>query len=460
MNKNRSLLLTMIIVVSICFIATNNPYQVYSIENDIHNEESMKIILQAPEFTSVIRTPNTNIILLSGTSDNPYSPTLAIISTRDVAIIEEYTQLGTNLISKRPLNVTSIFALSFPFMIEYLDNDDNGIFDFTPPEAGNSTVQNNYKYNDFNIKGVNLKIVNWEKSIIRKSNSITIFLNATNVPYSGFFGILRDDVVEKISISLTLTKDEINTIQEYKVPVIETKRTSTFSTTLKSPPGNKYETFRTKESIISWKINHYIEGWDFVSRNTKLFFGINSLSGEIITPSMKILSEQLFKETRVGTEFLPNNNDYGDRYYQENGTIIKNALIQEKLQFANGFRTFLTYSWLDTYETNQGTFTTDYQINRVDPILGRRITILNYDISIIGFIQQGGFNYNSDMNPNNSFILHDPKIDLSIYHPIIEEFYYQINNFLVNMNLAFFVTTTALLFIVTFSLRRKTSKRN
>lgn len=456
MTKSRSLLLSIIIVTSIWFTTIDTPTKALSIENNFLIEDSIEFILQAPESTSILSTPNNKIVLLTGSAVNPFSPTLAIMSTRDVAIIEEYTQSGTNLISKNPLNVTSIFALSFPLLIEYLDTNNNSIFDFVPPETENATIQDRYKFNDFNIKGVNLRNVNWETSVIRELNSVTIFINATNVPYSGFFGILREDVVEEISISLTLTKEETNNIQEYRVPIIETKRSTTTSNTMVNQPVTRFETFNAEESVLSWKINHYIEGWDFASRNTKLFFGINSLSGEIFNPANKILNEQLFRQSRVGTELLPNSIDYGNRYNQENGTIIKNALIQDRLQFANAFRNFLNYTWIQTYETSQGTFTTDYQINRIDPYLGLAYNAQNRDIRVLGFFQQGGFTYKADYDSNNSYILHDPKIDLSIYQPLIEEIYYQINNFLENLNLIFFVTTTALLFAVIVRLKKNT----
>ncbi|MDG6224544.1 MAG: hypothetical protein QCI82_03425 [Candidatus Thermoplasmatota archaeon] len=284
-------------------------------------EKRIENVLGGGDFIGIHNEDNDAMIgLLYGTEENPNHVYVISIFTRYLGVADIYDEDGDLLRSGKPIPVKTLYAQRFDTIYEFDDRDGDGIWD--------SRRSSGHQGNDSDIntiepvfKKVPLR-TGWTPSNTKKTDNGNgsveweVTLTAQDLGYKGpLMGLPvdRQNKLEKVELTFHLYAQR-NNVAVDDVPVyrVEVSRSNgDWSMGDVSEEGNR--TYSGSRVSADVKYDHYIEGWDFHSRN--------------INRSLMLSTEILFLTaiSPKATEHL--RNQYWERFGEADGSAsyITNA---------------------------------------------------------------------------------------------------------------------------------------
>lgn len=342
--------------------------------------------------------------VLYGNESNPNFITLFADYKRYLGGAEIYDNQD-NFIRKIGIPIQTILAQKFEFMFEFYDMNHNGLFEFyrSMDENGLQIIPI-----DMPIKALSLnKSWKLEKEpeievIDDKTMNVNFTLSITNVLYDKIWtgygfreGVSEDGNVSKIAFifHITIKIESYNLIVPwYKVNVANgNERVVTHSEQIEN------RNYTGKAINATFKYDHYIEGWDFASKDSKLALETKILAGNFISkPVAKWLRKQ-FGNWEV--KYLMDGK-YKVICDEKNLTPILSPIkiTRDKIHFEDNWYRIGSLMWASNVTVDGKEETMVFQVHFVN-----RTSWIHAGNIFAGLSIRGGFIY-----PAGNKIFHDP----------------------------------------------------
>jgi len=214
---------------------------------------------------------NTLFGVVYGNSTNPNCVSVFSITTRIVGVADVYGEKGAKIADDMPIEIQSISALKMLYIIEWKDENSDGVCNFRRFSEG----LNNTSILGFErvYKGVDLNGC-WSISSVQESYSnnerIWVFsIYRENLTYRQINNSVFEDRLERVQFNFAI-KVSLNNVKGMNYPtykVLVSKRLGDFHVDTVEKTGSA--NYTGKELAFSSKVDNIIEGWDYDISNEK-----------------------------------------------------------------------------------------------------------------------------------------------------------------------------------------------
>lgn len=354
-----------------------------------------------------IRLRDIGFWVLYGNETNLNWITMFTEYTRYFGRAEVYDNQGYFL-AKRGIPLFTMLGQQFKFMFEFNDTDGNEVFNFRRNMGDNDT---NINATDTVYKILSLKRT-WNMTELTNTTldndtaRIDFKLTATNLLYNGVNdtggyrlrdfrpGNENDGKLEKIELYFHITIK----IQNCFVPDVPWYNVTVDAGNHNAVTHSEWlrnENYTGKEVNCSFKYDHHIQGWDFVSNNSKLALETVVLAGDATPRKVNMWLRHQFGHCK-------------GKYDTENGTQDNNGTEPEKPQKLT--RDYIEFND-DWCRTGRLVWESNVSVDGVNETMlfqvhgGKRVNWTHAGNTFDGFWLFGAFIY-----PSGDNISHDPEL--------------------------------------------------
>ena len=328
---------------------------------------------------------------------------------------------GNIIYNQIPIKVYSVYGIQLRWLLEFNDQNNNGIFDHERKDL-DPTKTNNI-YNDTVYKWSHLKTA-WtrtpvDRTVTNTSITYKFNLSAENLPINSVFG--NAGTLDKIQFNFKLKAylEEVNGKTYPRYEVIVDRDTTTGDWRIVSSTRIEDGNYTGKVMKYSVKVDHIIEGWDFAHINTNPGLALETV-GIIGT----YLSEGFMKWARAQYCQCYNNSDSKINMNTETDTS-KVTYNEDNLALGRSMRLKSPRISVEDKWTKVGylTWVTDVNVTRSGNTTQENmyfqvqgaVRLINdnpgaRDGLFIGWIYLGAFSY-----PGGEKIVHDPEVGGEAY---------------------------------------------
>ncbi len=393
-------------------------------------EEKIETVLGGGNFIGLHNSDNDAMIgLLYGTDENPNNVYIVSIYTRYLGTADVYDDDGNMIAKDHPIPVRTLYAQKFDKIYEFDDVNDDGIWDSRRVSIDPNTDDDNDTSFEVNIhepvyKKVNLR-TSWERSEVtteeldNRTVEWTVSLTASNLSYRGpLFGfkVDRSNVLEEVTLTFHLWVTPKDAVKE-GVPVYEVTVSGKNEANYQVEESKYLEnrTYAGKSIDASAKFDHYIEGWDFNTRNDNpcLLMSTEILFANGMSPVATQWVRNQFANRLGGNGSVGYETDEGEEVLDEadatradgeddviDDDVEKPKLIKKnRLHFNDNWQKVGRMTWVSDVEVDGEEDEMHFQVFHARRFSGLTGKGAGYS----GFAVIGGFAY-----PGGDKIFHDP----------------------------------------------------
>ncbi|MEM2899740.1 MAG: hypothetical protein QXT63_03025 [Thermoplasmata archaeon] len=350
-----------------------------------------------------------------GNNTNPNCVSVFSITTRIVGVADVYGEKGAKIANDMPIEIDSINALKFLYILEWNDEDSDGVCNFRRYFDGlDGTTIFGFEriYKGIDLHGAwNISSI---EEISSKNERIWVFsIYRVNITYKMINNTISEEALERVQFDFKIkaSLNEINGMNypTYKVSV--SKQLGSFHVDSIEKTGNA--NYTGKELAFSSKIDNIIDGWDFDQANehprllleSAWIFGNRASRNVALWAKEQVMNPQTNGTVHIASENAEYNISRENSEYSD--TPMK--LSPSPISVADSWQKIGYLRWVS--EVNVTRNQTEYvEESYMQVQAWKQIYFLN-DLAIFeGVALFCGFSY-----PYGDKIIHDPELGSSVY---------------------------------------------
>jgi hypothetical protein len=353
----------------------------------------------------VVRVGDTVFGVIYGNEASPRPITLFGEYERYIGGADIYDERG-DYVKTTAIPVHSVFSQSLINMVEFVDSDADGLYDYRQ-------LEDPFLPGDVPLNFLSLaqswELSGWDLQENDKTASLDFSLSVSNVPYAWVWdeqsqlrvdGVMRAERVGEIRITfhidISIESVKVEDIPWYEVTVSGFPRRGYVDSRFV-----EYRDFDGTSVNMNFKYDHFISGWDFHSNQTSIAMGTTILAGNLVDLDVaKLVHEE--NQLRAIEE-----NGTDERYEITETDLepVKPVLIEKnRIQFYDDSYRLGRLTWVSDVEVDGETERMHFEVHGLGPATWEKNSKI-----FRGFQIKGAFVY-----PQGQTIIHDPEFTDSV----------------------------------------------